>query len=291
MSCDSMQIYKDMDIGTAKPTVEERGLVPHHLVDFVEPNISYSCMDFVNDATIAVDDIVSRGKLPIFCGGTGLYLDRFLKGGNEETAENDLEYRKKMLEYAKEHGATELHRLLETIDPESADAIHPNNVKRVVRALEIFHITGEKKSTLDKRYSEMSDEYDATVLYLHYNDREILNGRICRRVDEMIERGLCEETLHLYLDGVFEKNTTAAQAIGYKELLPYVRGEDSLEACVERLKIATKRYAKRQNTWFSSKPYTVRVEMDDENGAKTFEEIVNISEKLFRKDDNYGIIV
>lgn len=282
ISCDSMQIYKGMDIGTAKATQEEQAQVKHHLIDFVDPSVTYSCADYVRDARVAVDDIISRGKLPIFCGGTGLYLDRFLKGGNDETAECDPRYREGLFAVLEESGGIEkLHEMLCELDPESGAAIHKNNVKRVIRALEIIHATGRKKSDIDKENSAMSDEYECLVVYPFYSNRNILYSRIDKRVDVMMERGLLEETLSLYKNGIFEICPTASQAIGYKELLPYIKGEDTLESCTEKLKIATRRYAKRQNTWFNQKDYAEKIYMDDENGIKTFEEIVNILEKLF----------
>ena len=279
--CDSMQIYKGMDIGTAKPTAEERKTVAHHLTDFLSPDVPYSCADYVKDAEKAVEDITSRGKFPLFCGGTGLYLDRFLKGGTEDGAVSLPEYREELYKYAQTHGAGALYAILEQKDKECAASVHPNNIKRVVRALEIIEATGEKKSDVDKRNSRMTDKYESVVIFPYFNDRSLLYSRIDRRVDKMMADGLADETERLYRDGVFDKSFTASQAIGYKELLPYVLGEDTLENCIEKLKTATRRYAKRQLTWFSSKEYAQKVEMDDANGEKMFEDIVNISEKLF----------
>ena len=280
--CDSMQIYKDMDIGTAKPTAEERAAVVHHMTDFLSPEAAYSCADYVKDAEKVVLDIVSRGKKPIFCGGTGLYLDRFLRGGNSDEAICDAAYRDELTAISKEEGGVDrLHAMLSELDPASAEAIHKNNVKRVIRALEIIKATGRKKSEVDLDNSEFSDKYESCIIYPFYQNRDILYGRIERRVDMMMEAGLLEETRRLYDAGVFEISSTAAQAIGYKELLPYIDSKDTLENCVEKLKIATRKYAKRQTTWFSQKPYCQKVLMDDENGAKTFENIVNISLKYF----------
>ena len=280
--CDSMQIYKDMDIGTAKPTTEERAAVPHHMTDFLPPEVAYSCADYVKDAEAVVLDIVSRGKKPIFCGGTGLYLDRFLRGGNSDDASCDPEYRKELTALSlTEGGVDKLHNMLSELDPESAEAIHKNNVKRVIRALEIIKATGRKKSDVDKDNSEFSDKYEASIIYTFYQNRAILNERIERRVDMMVDMGLVEETKRLYDAGVFAVSSTAAQAIGYKELIPYIESVDNLENCIEKLKTATRKYAKRQNTWFSQKPYCQKILMDDEFGAKTFENIVNISQTYF----------
>ena len=281
ISCDSMQIYRGMDIGTAKPTKEELASVPHHLIDILPPDAPYSCSDYVKDAQRAVADIVSRGKLPIFCGGTGLYLDRFLRGGNDDGAACDERLREELKQFVDEKGIDALYDRLLKLDPEAAAAIHKNNVKRVMRAIEICLVTGEKKSEIDKKNSEIVEKYDHRVITLAFENRELLYERIERRVDLMIEQGLLDETKKLLEEGVFERSQTAAQAIGYKELLPYLRGEDSLESCVDELKKATRRYAKRQTTWFSGKDYVHKIYVDDGNSLKTFEDIVNISIKLF----------
>ena len=250
--CDSMQIYKEMNIGTAKPSVDEQMQVVHHLFDFAAPKESFSCADYIPLAQVVVEDILSRGKLPIFCGGTGLYLDRFLSGAQFEETEIDENFRREMESFAKEFGNEALHDKLREIDPISADEIHPNNVKRVIRALEIYKTSGRTKSELDEESKAFESDYRAIQIGLKYENREILYDRINRRVDKMMTDGLLEETKSLLESGVFEKNATAAQAIGYKELLSYFCGQKSLENAVEDLKMATRRYAKRQMTWFSS---------------------------------------
>ena len=281
ISCDSMQIYRGMDIGTAKPTVEEQAQVTHHLIDLLPADAPYSCSDYVTDAEAAVEDIVSRGKLPIFCGGTGLYLDRFLRGGNDDGAACDDSLRAELKAYLDENGVDALYDRLVALDPEAAATIHKNNTKRVMRAIEICTVTGEKKSDIDKKNCEIVDKYDHRVITLSFASRELLYSRIDRRVDQMIAEGLVEETKKLMAEGVFERSITAAQAIGYKELFPYLEGRSTLDECVDELKRATRRYAKRQITWFSGKDYAHKVFVDGENGMKTFEEIVNISQKLF----------
>ena len=280
VSCDSMQIYRRMDIGTAKPTADEMTRVRHHLVDFVEPDRAYSCAEYVEAAKHAVEDIVSRGKLPIFCGGTGLYLDCFLRGGGFEETEGDPAGREALFAYAAEHGNRALHERLAEVDPESAAAIHENNVKRVVRALEIFESTGMTKSEADRRSREVESPYDATVIGLRYEPRELLYERIDRRVDLMLDAGLLEETERLLAEGVFEKNSTAAQAIGYKELLGYLRGDESLDAAVDSLKRATRRYAKRQLTWFGAKPYVRWVHATESGAVRNFDEILADAEGI-----------
>ena len=281
ISCDSMQIYKGMDIGTAKPTADELAAVPHHLIDILPADAPYSCSDYVKDAEAAIEDIVSRGKLPIFCGGTGLYLDRLLKGGNDDEAACDESVREQLKAFYEERGVNALYSRLLELDPEAAESIHKNNVKRVMRAIEICLVTGKKKSEIDKKNAEIVDKYDHRVITLAFSDRERLYDRIDRRVDMMIAEGLVEETKRLIADGVFERSVTAAQAIGYKELFPYLNGEDTLENCVEELKRASRRYAKRQITWFSGKDYAHKVFVDGNDPEKTFENIVNIFKKPF----------
>ena len=251
LSCDSMQIYRDMDIGTAKPTEEEREGIPHHLIDIAAANEPFSCAEYAAMAKRTVGEVIARGKLPIFCGGTGLYLDGVLRGGSSyEKTDTDPAYREQLERLADEQGAEAVHAMLAQVDPEAAQATHPHNVKRVIRALEIYRTTGLTKTELDARSREVESEYDALVLGIRFPDTAELYERINRRVDMMIGQGLLDECRRLMDAGVFERSATAAQAIGYKELFPYLRGELSLESCVETLKMATRRYAKRQMTWF-----------------------------------------
>lgn len=281
ISCDSMQVYRRMNIGTAKPTVEEMCGVPHHLIDAVEPDAPFSCAEYVTRAGETVKDIAARGKLPILCGGTGLYLDRFLCGEMEETHADEA-LRASLFAFAESEGVEALHARLREVDPESADAIHPNNVKRVVRALEIYEQTGIPKSEFDRRSQVGESPYDAVVIGLYYPRREVLYERINRRVDVMLADGLLEETKKLLDEGVFEVNLTAAQAIGYKELLGYLRGEETLSAATENLKTATRRYAKRQLTWFGAKPYVVWVDMEKDGTLRSLDDICDEIISRFR---------
>ena len=281
VSCDSMQVYRRMNIGTAKPTVEEMCGVPHHLIDAVEPDAPFSCAEYVTRAGETVKDIAVRGKLPILCGGTGLYLDRFLCGEMEETHADEA-LRASLFAFAESEGVEALHARLREVDPESADAIHPNNVKRVVRALEIYEQTGIPKSEFDRRSQVGEFPYDAVVIGLYYPRREVLYERINRRVDVMLADGLLEETKKLLDEGVFEVNLTAAQAIGYKELLGYLRGEETLSAATENLKTATRRYAKRQLTWFGAKPYVVWVDMEKDGTLRSLDDICDEIISRFR---------
>ena len=283
VSCDSMQIYRRMDIGTAKPTKEEMCGIPHHLIDAVEPDAPFSCAEYVSLAGEAVKDIAARQKCPILCGGTGLYLDRFLCGEMEETHANE-DLRASLFAFAEREGVAALHERLRAIDPESADAIHPNNVKRVVRALEIFEQTGIPKSEFDRRSQAVESPYDAVVIGLHYPRREVLYERINRRVDMMLADGLLEETRRLLDEGVFARNQTAAQAIGYKELLGYFDGNETLAEAAENLKTATRRYAKRQLTWFSAKPYVKWVEMEKDGSLRSLDDVCDEILSLFETE-------
>ncbi len=278
VSMDSMQIYRGMDIGTAKPTPDEQAEVRHHMIDVVDPTLSYSGGAYVEAATGAIRDVSARGKLPVLCGGTGLYLDGLLRGGYGENYA-DPAVRAELEDFADVHGALALHARLAEVDPESAAATHPNNVKRVIRALEIYRISGKTKTELDKLSQQAEPQIEALVFGIRYNDREVLYDRIERRVDIMLEEGLVEETERLWKAGVFEANATAAGAIGYKEILPYLQGNATLEMAVAELKTATRRYAKRQMTWFYAKPWVNWIDADPADGKRTFEEIVNICEK------------
>lgn len=259
--CDSMQIYRVMDIGTAKPTPEELARVPHHMVDFVDPMSEYSCAEYAEDAERAIKDIISRGKLPVICGGTGLYLDTLLFERPFDECGGRSDVRERLAAEAEELGAHALHERLREVDPESAEKIHENNLRRVIRALEIYETTGRKKSELDAIPSPA--KYDFLAFELRRTDMDERYARIEKRCDEMIASGLLEETKKLLDMGIFEKNPTAAQAIGYKEMLGCVRGEMDLSEARERLCIATRRYAKRQVTWFSAKNYIETVGLTD----------------------------
>ncbi len=285
VSCDSMQIYRRMDIGTAKPTEADRRAVPHHLIDVAEPSTAFSCAEYVTLAQKVIEDIDAREKLPIICGGTGLYLDALLRGGGfaEESAV-DPALRQSLFDYAAEHGNHALHERLRAVDPESAEATHENNVKRVVRALEIYESTGVTKTELDRRSQEFESPYRAAVFGLRYSDRALLYRRIDRRVDEMLAQGLLTETKQLCTEGVFASNVTAAQAIGYKELLRHLSGEQPLTEAVEELKRATRRYAKRQITWFGAKSYVRWIDVSEEKSVSEIaEEILRIAVPILQE--------
>lgn len=242
VSCDSMQIYRKMDIGTAKATSEERAAVPHHLLDTAEPDEKCDLCDFVALAHEAIADIARRGKLPILCGGTGLYVDNILFDTTLSDAGGDESYRQSLDDKTNE----ELYEMLRAVDPVCAEANHPNNRRRVVRALEIFHTTGKTKTEWDAASRVKTPRYDGLIIGLGTLDREFLYRRIEARVDEMMAMGLAREVAELYP----VMGDTARQAIGYKEIWRALTGECTMEEAVDELKTATRRYAKRQLTWF-----------------------------------------
>lgn len=257
VSCDSMQIYRHMEIGTAKPTPEEMRGVPHHMLDFVEPETNYSVADFVRDARRCIANILERGRLPILCGGTGLYLDSVLNQIEFAQEKPDPDYRAALTTLAREKGPLAVHALLAERDPEAAAAIHPNNVKRVIRALEIGKSTGLTKGEADRR-ARKTPLYDPEIYGLRM-ERERLYRRIDRRVDRMMEQGLLEEVRGLLARGV-PRTATAMQAIGYKELAAYLDGLCTLPEAVETIKRETRRYAKRQLTWFRRNPEIIWID-------------------------------
>lgn len=277
--CDSMQIYRGMLVGTAAPTPNEIEGVPHHLFATVDPKTTFSCSDYVDAVDSIIEEISSRGKLPILVGGTGLYLDSLLLGCGDACAAPDTEYRDTLYRIAEEKGVDALYSMLAELDPEAAEKIHPNNVRRVVRAIEICRAYGTK-SAYD-RDARKGMRYDASVVGLRFADRGELYSRIDRRVDAMIKGGLVEETARLLGEGVLDVNTTASQAIGYKEILPFINGEEEIATSVERLKSATRHYAKRQLTWFKARSYVNWIDCDGIESTETFKNIVNNIIKLF----------
>lgn len=284
ISCDSMQIYRKMDIGTAKPTAVEQKEIPHHLIDILDVGESYSAADYASDAARVCDEVSARGALPIICGGTGLYLEalrdsRFGCG----SPGSDPEYRDSLRAIGEtEEGKLRLHAMLAEADPASAEAIHPNNVKRVIRALEIHHLSSLPKSEWDERskVSEPLTRPDIDAFALTFRDRELLYARIERRIDLMIEEGLLDEIAALDSLGAFDADSTAAAAIGYKELLPALRGEAELSDCITQLKTATRRYAKRQTTWFAHRGGIVTLYADEDGKMRSTESLADEIEKF-----------
>ena len=286
ISLDSMQIYKRMDIGTAKATEEERARVPHHMIDFLEPDVSYSAEDYRADAMRVLRDIESRGKLPLFVGGTGLYMDTIIRGSEISSPPSSDELKERLLASAVTDEEREaLWQRLNEIDPESAEKTHKNNVRRVVRALEIYELTGKTKTYFDKLSKSSAPDVKVGMITLDFHNRDNLYSRVDLRVDQMLEEGLLDEVKILYSEGLLDKGTTAAQAIGYKEFISYLEGECTLDEAADQLKLSTRRYAKRQLTWFRHNEDALRLYIDREDGAvkdkdELLEELYALADRL-----------
>ena len=272
ISADSMQVYRRMDVGTAKPTDAERAAVPHHMIDLCEPDEPYSLADWVSEARQVIADVHARGALPIVCGGTGLYIDTLVDGTSLSEAAGDAAIRAELTARAEREGAHALWAELSSVDPESAAAIHENNVRRVIRALEIYRATGVRKSEWDRRSRSESSPYDVRYFVIEWSPRALLYERIDRRVDGMFASGLEAEARSLWDAGALTPQSVGGQAIGYKELVPYFRGEITLAEASDAIKQATRRYAKRQETWFRRRADAIRV-----SGERASEEIVRLS--------------
>ena len=263
---DSMQVYRYMDIGTAKPDRYEQAQVNHHLFDILEPEQNFSVAEYVVMAQDKIRDIHSRGKLPIFCGGTGLYL-RALSGGMDfGGTQADEAIRARYQRLAQEQGNEAVHRILSEKDPESAKNLHPNNLRRVIRALEILEITGRPMSQQTREDQEPLP-YTLYACALSW-PRETLYGRINQRVDQMMEAGLLDEVKNLLARGV-PLTAQSMQGLGYKELIPYLNGETGLEEALEVLKRRTRNYAKRQLTWFKAEKDLRWLNGEDGTAANT----------------------
>ena len=274
ISADSMQIYTDMDIASAKATPEEQQGIPHHLLGFLKPSESFSVADYVRLANECARDILSRGKTPIICGGTGLYISSFVDNITFDDSRCDYEFREEMERFARENGNGALLEKLRKVDPETAETLHENNVGRIIRALEVYKTTGHTISYAKKMSRANPSPYDFIMLTIEYADRSVLYKRIDRRVDAMLERGLLEEARSCFGQ---PNRPTAAQAIGCKELYPYFRGEKSLDDCVEELKLRTRQYAKRQLTWFRRDKRIRSVVVDE---GDTLESIVDKAKEI-----------
>ena len=247
VSADSMQIYKDMTIGTAKPTPEEMQGIKHYLIDFVSPNQRYSVADYNKDALKAIEKIIKKGKTPIVIGGTGLYVNSLIYGIEYFDIEVDLEYREKLEEIAKLEGIEKLYDMAKEIDPEAIKNISKNDQKRICRILEIYHATGKNKTEQEKESRKNGPKYQY-LLYGITMDREKLYDRINKRVDIMINDGLIEEVQNVVKK--YDEFPTAMQGLGYKEVVEYLNGITTKEEMIEKIKMETRRYAKRQLTWF-----------------------------------------
>lgn len=269
VSADSMQIYKGMDIATAKPTKEEIQGIPHHLIDFLDRDTAFSVADYVELAEEKIRDIHLRGKMPVIVGGTGLYISSLIDNIKFPDIKSDPEIRKKIQAEIAEKGADAVFEKLRKCDPETAAELHPNNTIRVIRALEVFEITGKKLSKFKEESRLEPSPYEAAILGLNFSDRQKLYDRINLRVDKMIQSGLVDEAKEVFESGEMK---TAANAIGFKELIPYFKKESDLTECVDKIKQETRRYAKRQLTWFRKNAKIQWVLLDEfDNKEKIFE--------------------
>ncbi len=251
VSGDSMQVYEPLQIGTARPTEEEMGGIPHHLLGFLPLDTAYSVVQYAADAHAAIAAVEARGRLPILCGGTGLYIQAVTEDLTFPDQAGDPALRARLRERAGEEGGAQLLEELRRIDPDTAARLHPNDIGRIVRALEVYAVTGRTITEQNRLSRQGGSRYRPAGILLDFHDRQILYDRIGRRVDRMLEQGLLEEAERALASA---NAATAMQAIGYKELSPYFKGEATLEDAVERLKQETRRYAKRQLSWFRRMP-------------------------------------
>ena len=253
VSVDSMQIYRGMTIGTAAPTAAEMEGVPHHMIAVADPAESWSVARFCQAADGCIQDILSRGKLPVLAGGTGLYLDALIRGDDFAPGSQGGEVRLRLQRELREQGPEALLERLRTVDPETAGRLHLRDEKRILRALEIYEQTGEPMSLRDRRGRQRPDRYEAVYIGLSFRDREDLRQRIDRRVDDMVRQGLLQEVQDL-LDSGLPRDATALQAIGYKQFLAVADGAATTDQAVEEVKLRSRQYAKRQLTWLRRNP-------------------------------------
>ena len=274
VSADSMQVYRRMDVGTAKATPAERAEAPHHMLDVAEPRENYSVSRYVEAASACCDDILARGKLPILVGGTGLYIDSLLAGrGFAGRGEGEESLRESLNARWDAEGGEALLEELRSFDPERAAKLHPSDRRRIVRAIEIYRLTGETISEHDARTRAMPPRYEAARIHLTYRSRAELYARIDARVDAMVAAGLFEEVAALLSEGV-PSDCTAMRAIGYKETAAALRGELSRAEAIALIKQSSRRYAKRQLTWFSRSADALEIAWD---GAPDFDEALRVS--------------
>lgn len=285
ISADSMQIYKGMNIATAKPTEEEMNGIKHHLIDFVDVKSQYSVSSYCDDARNAFDKITKCNKLPVIVGGTGLYIDSFLSNTQFLEAASSDSVRQELLLEAEKNGIESLYEQLKEIDPEAAENIHPNNTVRVIRALEIYKTTGKTLTEQNKQSHAVESDIEPLYIGINYSDRENLYNRINLRVDLMLKAGLLDEAKEFFK---LNPSKTAFNAIGYKELKPFIDGDLSFDVCVENLKRETRRYAKRQITWFKRNKKINWVLADKLSREELLETVDKIIEAYLGGDINGG---
>lgn len=260
ISADSMQVYRGMDIGSAKITPDEMQGVRHHLIDYLDFTEEYNVTRFARDAKSAICDITQRGKVPIIVGGTGFYIQAVLKNVDFTNTDDDLEYRNYLYDLAEKEGANKLHNMLKEVDPVAAEEIHANNIKRVARALEFYKLTGKRISDHNKEEADKDSPYNYSYFVLTM-DRDKLYDRIDKRVDIMLDKGLVDEVQALKNKGAHE-SMVSMQGLGYKEILSYLSGNISLEEAVYIIKRDTRHFAKRQLTWFKREKDVTYLEVD-----------------------------
>jgi len=281
ISCDSMQVYRDMNIGTDKITPEKMGGVPHHMIDILDPDEDFNAFEFKKRVLPIIDEIHKRGKIPILVGGTGFYIQsvlydvQFSENDDEDKDKESLAYKDELLRISKEDGGvSKLHQMLMEIDPEYAKEVHENNVKRVMRALSFYHDTGEKMSVHNSEQRENQSPYDFFYFVLT-DDRDVLYKRIEDRIDMMIEEGLEEEVRELCLRNI-DRSATSMQALGYREMLSYIDGDMSLDEAISLIKKNTRHFAKRQLTWFKREKTVTWIDksMFDRDDSRVLDEIL-----------------
>lgn len=274
LSLDSMAIYRHMNIGTAKASKQERDEVPHHLIDLIEPHQTFSVTDYLQHAKAAIEDVLLRGKVPLFVGGTGLYL-RSLIRGVFNGPDADWEFRKIQDQFLAEHGNVALHDQLKKVDPATADRLHPNDTRRIIRALEVRELTGQPLSEQQNHHPVPLQDRPVAVVWLE-SDVDWLVDRIHHRVDLMMEQGLLAETKALLASDP-PPGRTARQALGYREILQHLEDGEPLDACVQQIKVGTRQFAKRQRTWFRNLEECTSVSRQADESAE------QLAERLLQK--------
>ena len=281
ISCDSMQVYRYMDIGTAKPSLEEREGIPHYMLDVAEPNEAFSVSRYCEMATPILEDILSRGKTAIIVGGTGLYMDALIRG-NAFAPYPATGRREELEAIAATEGIEKVIEMLRKVDPESADRLHPSDQKRIIRAMEVYLETGKSITQHNLDTQAVPPRFEATWFALQDENRQDLYHRIDSRVDKMLEMGLLQEIKNLFQMGISEK-ATAMQAIGYKEFVDYLAGNCSLQEACAQIQQSSRHYAKRQLTWFRKNP---KIHWLTRKPGQTTEEILQVLRQILEECDN-----
>jgi tRNA dimethylallyltransferase len=287
VSADSMLIYRYMNIGTAKPTLEERQGIPHYMIDLVNPDEKYSVALYQSQATKCIEDIIKRGKIPLLVGGTGLYIRALTEQYNFPGTENNYELRQSLARQAQKYGQEALHARLVQIDPATAVRLHPNDLKRVIRALEVYYLTGKPFSYFQKR--EQKEKYNL-IMYGINMERQLLYHKIEERVDKMIRLGLVEEVQNLLNKG-YDIGSTSLQGLGYKEIIAYLKGENTLAEAISLIKRNTRHFAKRQLTWFKRDKRILWLKVEKGNISEVAQKIAGRykeTSKFFKKNISNG---